>query len=129
MVKKSRTGKKKKPLYGPQGHYVEPQPTLTKEDIINLRRARRANYTAIALLVAAMIFIFFAPNIAKEQSAYNLIVGGAYILTMIGGGLILYTSRFVTEERVRMTKITAYVMIALGIFGLIFTLMGWNPKV
>lgn len=128
MAKKSRTGKKKRPLYGPQGNYVPKQQVqLSEEEIQNIKRARRANYWAMGLLIVAMLCIFFAPNMTKNQTIYNLIMGGSYMLTIVAGGLILYTSGFVTNDRVKMTKITAYVMIGLGISGVLFTFMGWNP--
>lgn len=121
-VKKSRTGKKKRPQYGPQGTKANEVPTLTEEELKNYKNARRANYASIGLLVIAMVMLLFAPNTYDGQFKNALIVLVAYVLTIIAGGLILYTKEYVVPERVKMTKITAWVMIGVGTFGIIFTL-------
>ncbi len=121
-VKKSRTGKKKRPQYGPQGTKVNELPPLSEEEIKHYKNARRANYASIGLLVVAMIMLLFAPNAYDGKISNALIVIVAYVLTIVAGGLILYTKEYVVPERVKMTKITAWVMIGVGVFGIIFTL-------
>lgn len=122
-VKKSRTGKKKRPQYGPQGQKVNEVPALTEEQIKNYKNARRANYASIGLLIVAMIMLLFAPNAYDGNVSNAILVLIAYVLTIIAGGLILYTKDYVVPDRVKMTKITAWVMIGVGIFGIAFTLL------
>ena len=117
-VKKSRTGKKK----SPQGQKVNEVPALTEEQIKNYKNARRANYASIGLLIVAMIMLLFAPNAYDGNVSNAILVLIAYVLTIIAGGLILYTKDYVVPDRVKMTKITAWVMIGVGIFGIAFTL-------
>ena len=121
-VKKSRTGKKKRPQYGQQGQKVNEVPALTEEQIKNYKNARRANYASIGLLIVAMIMLLFAPNAYDGNVSNAILVLIAYVLTIIAGGLILYTKDYVVPDRVKMTKITAWVMIGVGIFGIAFTL-------
>lgn len=121
-VKKSRTGKKKRPQYGPQGQKVNEVLALTEEQIKNYKNARRANYASIGLLIVAMIMLLFAPNAYDGNVSNAILVLIAYVLTIIAGGLILYTKDYVVPDRVKMTKITAWVMIGVGIFGIAFTL-------
>lgn len=121
-VKKSRTGKKKRPQYGPQGTKANELPPLSEEQIRNYKNARRANYASIGLLVVAMIMLLFAPNAYDGNVMNAIMVLVAYVLTIIAGGLILYTKEYVVPERVKMTKITAWIMIGVGVFGIIFTL-------
>ena len=118
----SSTGKKKRPQYGPQGTKVNELPPLSEEQIRNYKNARRANYASIGLLVVAMIMLLFAPNAYDGNVMNALMVLVAYVLTIIAGGLILYTKEYVVPERVKMTKITAWIMIGVGVFGIIFTL-------
>ena len=95
---------------------------LTEEQIKNYKNARRANYASIGLLIVAMIMLLFAPNAYDGNVSNAILVLIAYVLTIIAGGLILYTKDYVVPDRVKMTKITAWVMIGVGIFGIAFTL-------
>ena len=61
-VKKSNTGKKKRPLYGPQGTKTNEVPEPTKQEIQLYKNARRANYASIGLLLVAMVLLFVSPN-------------------------------------------------------------------
>ena len=97
-------------------------PPLSEEQIRNYKNARRANYASIGLLVVAMIMLLFAPNAYDGNVMNAIMVLVAYVLTIIAGGLILYTKEYVVPERVKMTKITAWIMIGVGVFGIIFTL-------
>ena len=121
-VNKSRTGKKTRPQYGPQGTKVNELPPLSEEQIRNYKNARRANYASIGLLVVAMIMLLFATNAYDGNVMNAILVLVAYVLTIIAGGVILYTKEYVGPERVKMTKITAWIMIGVGVFGIIFTL-------
>lgn len=128
MPKKSRTGKKKRPLYGPQGS-LENQPTPeTIEQVKEVKKARRANWGAIILLVIAMIMIFFAPNYTHDNLTYNIVCGTAYAITTVAGVLILYTAKFVEEKRLLMTRITGWLMVGLGLFGVVFSILGQAPQ-
>ena len=49
-VKKSRTGKKKRPQYGPQGTKEHEAPKPTQQEVKQYKNARRANYGSIGLL-------------------------------------------------------------------------------
>ena len=98
-------------------------PALTEEQIKNYKNARRANYASIGLLIVAMIMLLFAPNAYDGNVSNAILVLIAYVLTIIAGGLILYTKDYVVPDRVKMTKITAWVMIGVGIFGIAFTLL------
>ena len=121
-VKKSRTGKKKRPQYGPQGTKKNEAPVYSEEDLKNYKNARHANYLSIGLLVVAMILLLVGPNVSSGNSMVNLIVIViAYVLTIISGGLILYTKKYVIPDRVKMTTITGWSMVGVGVFGLIFT--------
>lgn len=125
-VKKSRTGKKKRPQYGPQGTKVNEVPLMTEEQIRSYKNARRANIASIGLLIAAMIMLFVAPNAYEGDIKNAIIVFVAYAFTIVAGGLVLYTKDYVVPERVKMTKITAWLMIGVGIFGIVFTIMSLN---
>lgn len=128
MAKKSRTGKKKRPLYGPQGTLQNAPSPVTAAEKKEMSNARRANYGAIGLLLVAMVLIFFAPNMTDNNATYNLICGIAYAITATAGALILYTMRFVEEKRLLMTRITGWLMVGLGLFGIVFSIMGQAPK-
>ena len=123
-VKKSRTGKKKRPEYGPQGTKTIEAATnnVSEEDMKNYKNARRANFSSIALLIFSMILLLVAPNI-PGNGAFNLFaVIVAYTLTIVAGGLILYTKKYVVPQRTKMTTITGWMMIGVGSFGLVMTL-------
>lgn len=120
-VKKSRTGKKKRPLYGPQGTKEHEVPQATAEEIKKYKQARRANFASIGLLLVAMILLFVSPNALTGNIANAVSVMVAYALTIIAGCLILYTTKYVVQERVKMTKITAGVLVVFGAVGLFYT--------
>lgn len=124
-VKKSRTGKKKRPQYGPQGQKTNEAPQMTPAQFSEYKQARNANYAAIACLIVAMVLLIAAPNIGGDISTASIaLTAVAYAVTMVGGALILYTSKYVVENREKMTRITGFVMIFIGAFGL-FT-MGYS---
>ena len=117
-VKKSRTGKKKKPQYGPQGTKTHEGPAPTAEQVRAYKNAKRANYGSIGLLIVAMILLLVAPS---SEGAAAWISIFAYILTIISGALIHYTSKYVVPERLKMTRITSTVLIVVGAVGLAMT--------
>ncbi len=120
-VKKSRTGKKKRPEYGPQGTKKnETQKTQVSLDQFSGNpKARKANYGAIACLVVAMVVLLIAPNVGGGTSMTSIVLTSiAYLMTVLGGGLIMYTSDYIEEKRKKMTRITGVVMIVIGAFGL-----------
>ena len=120
-VKKSRTGKKKRPEYGPQGTKTNAVPEPTKQEIKLYKNARRANYASIGLLLVAMILLFISPNSLNGNVSNAVTVIIAYVLTVIAGCLILYTVKYVVPERAKMTKITAGVLIVIGAAGIFMT--------
>lgn len=120
-VKKSRTGKKKRPQYGPQGTKQNEAPQATPQEVKLYKNARRANYASIGLLLVAMILLFVSPNSMNGSAGDAVKVMIAYALTIISGGLILYTVKYVVPERAKMTKITAGVLVVIGALGLFMT--------
>ena len=120
-VKKSRTGKKKRPESGPQGTKTNAVPEPTKQEIKLYKNARRANYASIGLLLVAMILLFISPNSLNGDVSNAVTVIIAYVLTVIAGCLILYTVKYVVPERAKMTKITAGVLIVIGAAGIFMT--------
>jgi uncharacterized membrane protein YbaN (DUF454 family) len=128
MPKKSRTGKKKRPLYGPQGSLENGPAPVSPQEVQEYRNARRANWGAIFLLVVAMVLIFFAPNFTHDNLTYNIVCGIAYGITAAAGVLILYTAKFVEEKRLLMTRITGWLMVGLGLFGIVFSILGQAPQ-
>ena len=123
-VKKSRTGKKKRPEYGPQGTKTTAAAvqTVSEEDLKHYKNARRANFTSIALLIFSMILLIVAPNMPGNGAANLFAIIVAYSLTIIAGGLILYTKKYVVANRTKMTTITGWLMVGVGVFGLMMTL-------
>lgn len=120
-VKKSRTGKKKRPQYGPQGTKQNEAQQATPQEVKLYKNARRANYASIGLLLIAMILLFVSPNSLNGDTNDAVMVIIAYALTIISGCLILYTVKYVVPERAKMTKITAGVLIVIGALGLFVT--------
>lgn len=121
-VKKSRTGKKKRPEYGPQGTKTNAGPQPTEEEIQQYKTGRRANFLSLGLLVVAMILLLVGPNVDGGGAGSIVVVSLAYVLTIVAGCMMLYTTRFLLPERVRMTRICAWVMVGVGIAGLFFQL-------
>lgn len=126
MPKKSRTGKKKRPLYGPQGKKtaIANVPKLTEEEIRGIKKAKKLNYIAMGFLIVALIIIGVAPSIAKEAFQYKLVVSLGYLCTMSAGVCMLNTANYVVENRVRMTKISGWLMIGFGVLGIVFAFFG-----
>lgn len=120
-VKKSRTGKKKRPQYGPNGTKELEAKLPSEEEVQKYKSARRANFASIGLLFVAMILLFVSPNATggDVRSAVTAII--AYALTIISGFLIYTTTKYVVPERVKMTKVTAGVLIVIGAAGLFMT--------
>ena len=120
-VKNSRTGKKKRPQYGPQGTKEHEAPKPTQQEVKQYKNARRANYGSIGLLLVAMVLLFVSPNSLNGDVSNAIMVIIAYALTIISGCLILYTVKYVLPERVKMTRITAGVLIVIGAAGIFLT--------
>ncbi|MDO4280639.1 MAG: hypothetical protein Q4C56_03315 [Peptococcaceae bacterium] len=123
-TKKSRTGKKKRPQYGPQGKKTNEAPQMSAEELNNYKQARRANYAAIGLLLVAMVLLLVSPNSLGGTVAQSIVVIIAYAVTIVAGALILYTKKYVVPGREKMTGITGWVMVGVGICGLLLTAYG-----
>ena len=66
-----------------------------------------------------MVVLLIAPNVGGGTSMTSIVLTSiAYLMTVLGGGLIMYTSDYIEEKRKKMTRITGIVMIVIGAFGL-----------
>ncbi len=129
-VKKSRTGKKKRPEYGPQGTKTNAVLQPTEKEIQQYKAGRRANFASIGLLLIAMILLVLAPNTLDGQASNAVLVIIAYCCTIAAGGVMIYTTRFLVPDRVKMTRIMGGVMIVIGAAGIFFTVYSlMNPVV
>ena len=122
-VKKSRTGKKKKPQYGPSGT-VESEVVkapMTAKAKADRTMVRRLSFAAVGLLVAAMVLLIVAPRYAYGGSTYMILMAVAYVLSM-AGGVAIFVSSYYQEEKRRMTsKVTGALMVFIGVFGIVNT--------
>lgn len=119
--KVSRTGKKKKTQYGPGGQQKAPQITVGAEEQARMRAGRKFNWISVGLLLVAMIAIIFTMRLEYNSFNYNAVSVFAYVLTIIAGGLMLYSAQYASESRRTTAKITGVVMMFVGLFGIVNT--------
>lgn len=120
-MKKSRTGKKKRPMYGPRAQQSDAQ-HLQKTENPAIKKARRSNYISVACLIVALIIILFVGFRYDVQTmAYKGGMTTAYIATLIAGVLMLRSRKHLPEYKSSLNFVP-YMMIFVGIFGIFYTL-------
>ena len=117
MAKKSRTGKKKKPLYGPQGTLNE---KIEKETEVLKNKGRKYDYGSLALIMVALVIILWKGRTPVEDYDYKIWISVAYAVTIISGFLVLMSNK-VRQVSSKVSLVSAYLIIGIGALGIYYT--------
>jgi len=122
MAKKSRTGKKKKPLYGPQGTLQETRRNekIEKEAEALKNKGRKYDYGSLALIMVALVIILWKGRTPVEDYDYKVWISIAYSVTIISGFLVLMSNK-VRQVSSKVSLVSAYLIIGIGALGIYYT--------
>lgn len=125
MAKLSRTGKKKKPLYGPHGSLTPPEEKAGEGKVaIKVseikEKSKRLDQMALFVLFIALAIILVKGRMDPRLMEYKLWITSAYVLTIISG-VFTFLSRKLQNAVRKRGSITAFMIIGIGIFGIFYT--------
>ena len=122
MAKKSRTGKKKKPLYGPQGTLKETRENaLIEQETMGLKnKGRKHDYSSLALIMVALVIILWKGRTPADTYDYKIWISVAYFVTIISGFLVLLSNK-VRQVTSKVSLVSAYLIIGIGALGIYYT--------
>ena len=123
MVKKSRTGKKKRSIYQKTAKQrAEEQNIPTEEDRTFEKKRLKITGIAMALLLMAIIFLMLAPRFTEMGVPYVTATLTAYAITAISGILMLYSLRYARKNQTS-GRISGYLMLFIGASGFVYTII------
>ena len=120
MAKKSRTGKKKKPLYGPQGTLQETRKNEKIEKETEALKNKGRKYGSLALIMVALVIILWKGRTPVEDYDYKVWISIAYLVTIISGFLVLMSNK-VKQVSSKVSLVSAYLIIGIGALGIYYT--------
>lgn len=116
----SRSGKKKRSQYQMSAAERAKAPVvITPEEREREKKRMRFNGVALAVLTVSLILILFAPKFDTMGLPYTVSTTIAYCCTTVAGSLMLYSLRYTKKERQTTTRITGYLMLFVGIVGVL----------
>lgn len=120
--KLSRSGKKKKALYGPRGTLKETQKKIeasTKEEKLR-KKSRKYDYGSLVLIFLALAIILWKGRTPVESMDYKVWISIAYSITILSGVFVLVSNK-VREVSSKASYVSAYLIIGIGAIGIYYT--------
>lgn len=123
MAKKlSRSGKKKKPLYGPQGTLKETRKKEAVEKVENQQKkqSKKFDYGSLILIFIALAIILWKGRLPIDTMDYKVWISIAYAITILSGFFVLLSNR-IRQVTSKISYLSAYLIIGIGSIGIYYT--------
>lgn len=123
MAKKlSRTGKKKKPLYGPQGTLKETRQIEKETKVISelKGKSKKFDYGSVLFIFIALAIILWKGRVPVDTMDYKVWITVAYILTITSGFFVLASNKIRLVSS-KISYFSAYLIIGVGAIGVYYT--------
>lgn len=118
----SRSGKKKKPLYGPRG--IQKEVECISEDIKKSeslkKQSKKYDYGSLILIFLALGIILWKGRTPVESMDYKVWITVAYGITILSGFFVLASNR-IRQVTSKVSYFSAYLIIGIGALGAYYT--------
>lgn len=99
-------------------------PKVPTEEEKAMEKVRmRLNVVALSILFVSLILFVYAPKINSMGFSYSWLMMIAYGCTLVSAGFMLYSLKYTQEDRKTGTRVTGILMLFVGGFGFLYTLL------